>query len=91
MERRAFRAVVDLMAAAGAGRGEHRVLGCGPDGGEEDLLADGHGYVEVVIPERTRHAATPGGDDLDAGARDELKGVHGGLHTDQRLLVAVTV
>jgi hypothetical protein len=57
-------AVVDLVAATGARRGDDHLVLQVADGGKEDEFADVHGNLVVLrfVAEGSRHAATAGWD-----------------------------
>lgn len=86
-------AVVDLVAATGAGGGDDVGRGGLAHGGEEDEFADLHGEVVVfpLVAEGTGHAAAAAGDGPDRVVRRQGQGGDGGFNTGEGLLEAVAV
>jgi len=72
-------AVLDLVATAGAGRGDQGVGGSRADGREEDEFADPLRKVKVLrlVAERTGHAAAARRDDAHHMTRGQLEHPHG--------------
>src|ERR1700730_10640818 len=86
-------AVLYLLAAGNTGRRDDRVLGLRADGREQPELADAHGNLVVLRleAEGAGHAAAPGVNLGDVGARDAAEQGRRGGRARERLLVAVTV
>ena len=74
-------AVVDLVAAGGAGGEDDGVGGGLADDGEEGEFADLHGKVVAVFAEAegAGHAAAAGVEDFEAGAHEAFEEACGSL------------
>ena len=82
-----------LLPAGNTGRRDDCLLRLGPDGREEPELTDAHGEFVVLRLEAkgAGHAAAPGVNLDDIGARDAAEQGHRRGRTRERLLVAVAV
>lgn len=93
MEGLAAGAIMDLMAAGGAGSGDKIIRGSRANGGKEDELADLHGDLIVLlfIAERSGHTAAAAGNHLNGIVPRKAEGAHGGFLTGESFLKTMTV
>ena len=84
------RAIGNLMSAREAGR-DHQTVLVRADFLEQHALADLLADVEMVVPERPRHAAAAGIDFAHGQAGDQAEGAVHRARSDESLLLAVSV